>query len=124
MTFESSIELDGENTGIAKLTIPQVLEIKRRLEEGLDFYHEIANDFGVSPHTIRNIKKGLSWAWLKSEDSPSPQKRRKLNADQVIQIRKRLKSGESYPTLSEEFQVSIQTLKCIKYRQTWSKLKG
>jgi transposase len=100
MTFESSIELDGVNTGIAKLTIPQVLEIKRRLEEGLDFYHEIASDYGVSPHTIRNIKKGLSWAWLKSEDSPSPQKRRKLNADQVIQIRKRLKSGESYQTLS------------------------
>lgn len=123
MTFERSIDLDGENTGTAKLTARQVLDIKRRLADGLDFYHDLAKDYGVSPHTIKNIKKGYTWAWLKSENSPPPHKRKRLNANQVSQIRQRIRSGEASSALSEEFKVSVQTIKCIKRGRTWAWLK-
>ena len=123
MTFASSIELDGENTGTPKLTVPQVLDIKRRLSDGVDFYHDIAAEYGVSMHTIRNIKKGHSWSWLKSESSTPPHRgRKRLTSSKVIEIRRRLAAGEGYATISEEFGVSTQTLKNIKLRHTWARL--
>jgi hypothetical protein len=52
----------GERQHGARLTEPQVLEIKRLL--GTTSQAELARQFGVSRKTIHSIRSGQSWAWL------------------------------------------------------------
>ena len=55
----------GERNPNAKLTAENVKEIKRRINEGERDYRGLAEEFGVASRTIRNIKNGHTWAWLK-----------------------------------------------------------
>lgn len=50
----------GENAPNAKLTLEQVIEIKRRLALGITS-KRIADDFNVAPSTIGAIKRGTNW---------------------------------------------------------------
>lgn len=52
----------GERTGTAKLTAPQVLEIKRL--KGTMSRKDIAAMFGVTSSQVGYIHAGKSWAWL------------------------------------------------------------
>jgi hypothetical protein len=47
-----------------RLTVKQVRAIRRRCEEGDAFTH-IADDFGVTDVTVRNIDVRRTWAWLR-----------------------------------------------------------
>lgn len=53
----------GERSGNARLTAPQVLEIKRALATG-EPATTIAPRYGVRPKTVQAIKQGRLWAWL------------------------------------------------------------
>lgn len=52
----------GENSGSAKLTEPQVIEI--RALRGLEPTRAIAKRYSVSPQTVSAIQTGRKWAWL------------------------------------------------------------
>lgn len=53
--------LRGSKHGNAKLTEPDVVEIKRLLKEGSLFQRQIAKRFGVSSRAVRSIKCGRTW---------------------------------------------------------------
>lgn len=55
--------LRGEDAGTSKLTEKQVIEIIERLKNN-DFNLDIANDYGVSPRTIDDIRGHRSWTHL------------------------------------------------------------
>lgn len=54
----------GEMNGRAKLTLSQVKEIKRLLSCGYQ-PRVIAPDFDVAVNTIKSIKQGVNWGWVK-----------------------------------------------------------
>jgi hypothetical protein len=54
----------GEKHYAARLTEKQVLDIRKRLEEGA-FLRTLAKEYGVGKTTINNIKCRHTWAWLK-----------------------------------------------------------
>jgi len=45
--------------------------------------------------------------------------RRKLELEQIVEIKKRLKDGEYYRDLTKEFGVSHQTIHAIKSERNW-----
>lgn len=55
----------GERFGRVRLTEAQALEAKRSLSRGVH-PSQIAFRFGVAVTTIKSIKQGKSWAWLKT----------------------------------------------------------
>lgn len=57
----------GENSGTAKLTEVDVLEIVEHLRKGVSQVR-IAEVYGVTPHTIHKIKVGKNWGWLTGLD--------------------------------------------------------
>ena len=66
----------GENNPSAKLKSDQVVEIIERLKNGQMLKH-IAEDFGVSSTTIRDIEKGRTWRKLRLK---SPESREQNSA--------------------------------------------
>ena len=56
----------GRNNGNARLTSEQVMEIRAMRLEGV-LASEVGRLYGVDPGTIRNIKNGKAWAWVKDE---------------------------------------------------------
>lgn len=53
----------GSRNGFARLTEPQVREIKTMLSEGVN-KAEIAKKYGVSRGTIGHIDTGACWGWI------------------------------------------------------------
>ena len=54
----------GQRAHFTKLTDEQVAEIRRCLSEGTPI-KEIGRRFQIDPHTVRSLRDGLSWSWLK-----------------------------------------------------------
>lgn len=54
----------GEQISCHKLTEEEVIEICERLKRGRESLQEIANSYGVSKHTVFDIKRKRSWRWL------------------------------------------------------------
>lgn len=53
----------GEKCGAAKLTEGDVREIRKMLNNGID-YKDIAESFSVNRATIHHIWRGTTWAWF------------------------------------------------------------
>lgn len=56
----------GRRNGANKLTEDEVHEIRRRLARG-GTHLDVADAFGVSRWTVRDIDYGKTWKWLKTE---------------------------------------------------------
>lgn len=54
---------EGEKNHMAKLTVQQVREIRRRFDRG-DEPQEIADDFGVVRSNVHMIGLRQRWGWL------------------------------------------------------------
>lgn len=54
----------GSESPLSKLTESDVRQIRQLLTSGKT-QREIARPFNVHPQTISNIKRGISWKWLK-----------------------------------------------------------
>ena len=54
----------GEGHPLSKLTLEQVIKIKKLLKEHLLTQHEIAYLFDIKQTTISDIKRGRTWAVL------------------------------------------------------------
>ena len=61
----------GEKAPAALLCADDVLNIRRQLREGLP-KELIAAQYGVKPRTIKAIKSGQNWSWLKEEGAGAP----------------------------------------------------
>jgi hypothetical protein len=68
-TVEHGRSTRGVKNWHAVLTPADVFEIRARLASG-ESPGPISDDFGVSPATIHDIRKGRTWAWLKREEAP------------------------------------------------------
>lgn len=66
----------GEKCG-AKLTEKQVVEIHEIINHGKRD-DVIAGMFGVSPATIYNIRRGITWSWLTGRDGQSTRPKTKF----------------------------------------------
>ena len=105
-----------------KLSSENVLEIKRLLREGLTNQKTIASLFGVTPTHIWWIKTGKAWADVGNNDYEVV-RGKKLNSNQVIQIRSFIDSGElSIKEISTMFNVCERNIYNIKNRITWKNI--
>lgn len=66
-----SAHLNGETNHMAKLTTPEVLEIRRRLAKG-ETTLALGPEFNVSPNLISRIKRRIAWGWLPPEELTGP----------------------------------------------------
>ena len=64
-TEEVKEQSRGENNKQAKLTTPEVIEIRRLYEMGQYSQTEIANQYGVSRKCISHIINRTTWAHIK-----------------------------------------------------------
>lgn len=53
----------GSSHPESALTEEKVIRIKQRLKQG-ESQKKLAEEFGVSPQTISNIKHKITWGWL------------------------------------------------------------
>jgi len=109
--------LRGSNSRASKLTEQDVLEIRRRAENG-ERYADIAEDFPVYETSIGEVARGDAWSTiggprqeerksLSGESNPSA----KLSESEVEVIRDRYNSENiSYRDLAEEYGVSDVTI--------------
>ena len=111
----------GERHWNVKLSETQVLEIRNRYSRGQITQDELAKEFGVSQGTIWDIVGGNSWSHLPIQ--PYLDKRVKLAARQVQEIRRRYFAGGILQReLAAEFNVHKSAICLIVRRKTWADL--
>jgi transposase len=109
----------GEDTPAAKLKNEQVLSIRNRAADG-EAHRNLAKEFGVELSTIGAIVMRRSWKHL---GGPTGKYRKRvLNAEQVLEIRRRAATGESQTALSREFGVGHAAINSIVHRRSWRKI--
>lgn len=57
--------MKGETNGSHKLIKQEIYKIREMIEQKFYTQKELANMFGVNEKTIRRIKLGKTWSWLK-----------------------------------------------------------
>lgn len=94
---------EGENHGMSILTENQVIDIKKRIYNTNDFYKDIAYDYNVSEGTIRSIKDGKSWAYIKlpCEDKPIPKRKMTLSKHHMAKKFRHKKTGKIFDSGKE-----------------------
>ena len=118
---------DGTNNPHHKLTEDDVLRIRAEYDHNTETLQEIADRYGVTSVTIRNIGTRKTWQHLGNVSQiphREPQfKNRgvqpKLTADKVRSIRDLYAAGSNRIELSDKFGVTRQCITQIVNRQTW-----
>lgn len=64
----------GEGHSLAKLTMPEVNEIRVKYAQGGETYFSLAAQYGVDSGTISCIIRGRSWKHLPHTVAPAPAK--------------------------------------------------
>lgn len=59
------VNLEGEAHGMSKLSVQEVIEIKRKLELGTGL-SQLGREYNVTPQTIFSIKNGTTWKHVKA----------------------------------------------------------
>lgn len=86
--------VEGERSGMAKLTADAAREIVA--QKGLKTTAELANQFGVSARTIRNVQRGDTWQSARGAGSPAP--KRKLRLSSLASKREAALGGDNEST--------------------------
>jgi hypothetical protein len=110
--------LRGEQVSNSKLTTKKVKEIRDRLAKGHKL-SDIAKSFGVSYYTIWDVRKGRHWFHIPGAIPYKSKPRRKLNKENIQQIRQLLSSGEKQWRIAQRFNVKCKTISDINCRKTW-----
>ena len=119
----------GEASGNAKLTRSQVLEIVRRCEAG-ERYVSVAHDFPVLPQQVARIMRGEFWGHLTGIESGRGQPRgeevhaAKLTADDVLEIVRRYRAGETQTSIARDFPVQQNQISYIVRGDAWAHVTG
>jgi DNA invertase Pin-like site-specific DNA recombinase len=111
----------GERHGNAKLTEPQVREIRRLHAEDVLRVHEIARKFGVHESTVRHIACGGAWRSILDDQYVYRRRRTrgerhwtaKLTARQVEEIRAAGARGESHRSIARRYPVGKSAIGSI-----------
>lgn len=107
---------------LSKLSISEILEIRKRYASGNFTYDELGMEFGTSRSNIHHIVVGDSWAWLPIENPLG--KRVKLYSAQVREIKQFWGQGQfSLSQLAKKFGVSRSAISEIINEKTWKDIK-
>ena len=111
----------GESHGRRKLTVAQVLSIRKDPR----FHKEIAKEYGVSTGTIGSIKSIRTWKCLVDpEYTPhrnigEDHRSAKLTEEQVLTI---LSDPRSQKVIAAEYGINPSSVFAIKHRRKWKHL--
>jgi len=120
----------GEEHYEAKLSEIQVKEIALLLAQGNIPAREIASQYRVGEATIVAIRKGQSWKHLgigainaeyKTKTGEVNGNARLKNVD-VVEIKRRIVSGEQIQSIARDFCVGWNTIKRIKTGECWGQI--
>ena len=87
---------------------------------------EIAIIVNTNEGSIKSIKSGRSWAWLKTEYDENIKKRKlnvKLTKENVIEIKELLSQGKSQVEIAKQFNIGTATIHQIAKGGLWSDVK-
>lgn len=123
------VRLQGSKSHFAILNDSLVAKIKTRLVEG-ERPIVIAREFGLSISAISRIRNGKNWAHVLPHISEMETMRKgdkhhkaKLTAQQVSDIKQKLRSGVPIPVLAVEASVSVCTIHDIQKERTWKQVQ-
>jgi DNA-binding CsgD family transcriptional regulator len=95
----------------------QALELKRLLRTTRASYKNLAERFGVSAHTVREISLGRIYAYVGEFEYPlrAFKKRAKRISSSVVEtVKERLAVGMSQRKISAEFGIAVETVRKIR----------
>ena len=105
----------------AKLDWKKVREIRQKLAAG-ERVKDVAQEYSVGRKTIHDIKYHVTWK-AEGEEVPVPRMGgyvdRKFTFAQALEIRERIKTGESLAKIAQEFGVSKGIISDIKKNVTY-----
>jgi group I intron endonuclease len=117
-----------------RLDTAKVFEIKRRLAAG-ESRRSLSNAFSVDYGLIRDIHRGVAWAWVNVPESVRiglqetmrPECRdkgnAKLNRDQAVEIKRRLATGEQPRCIATSYGVTSACVRMIGRGMRWRDAK-
>lgn len=108
----------GENSSAARLSTPDVIEIRKLLSDTRLPCHAIAKKFNVSENAIISIYNGKSWSHLGKFNPikrPAGITQKKLSPEKVLEIKRLLEQGESQSTISRKFGINQSHVSRIKH---------
>jgi hypothetical protein len=117
----------GSDRPNAVLTEADIPDIRAQYRAGFR-YHELAEEYGVDPETVRNVLVGNTWSHIPDPLGPIVMRRgpdsesssnTKLDWDAVRAIRAGHAAGRSYARLAAEHGVSKCTVRDIVKGRTW-----
>ncbi len=115
----------GSKNSSTILTEEIVEEIKLQIYNG-KFVQEIYKDFNVSASIIYDIINKVTWKHVLPDLDLSNCKNfiphAKLTKKEVLEIRKKLLNGADVNDLSEEYYISVATIRDIKAYRTWKNI--
>ena len=104
----------GAGNGQSKLTEDDVLEMRQRYAQGESTY-ALGAEFGVTDATAGKAISGRSWASLPNAQPmrTSSEHSRALGDDDVLEIRRRAATGESFVTIGRSFEMSAENIRLV-----------
>jgi hypothetical protein len=120
---ENNMLSAGERHARTELTEAMVLEIDALLRAGVS-NGNIAEQADVSREIVSKIKAGRTWAKVTGRELVPVCRinavgKRRLNAEQVADIRRREAAGESRRAIAASYGMSHTTIVAIVNRDTW-----
>lgn len=116
----------GERVAQSKITESLATEIIQRLVNG-ELCSEIASDYNISRRSVNDIRLKNTWKHLtnniifpnRSSKRGESNNKSKLTEKDVINIKNKLKNGETYYSLAEKYNVSPTSIMNINKNKTW-----
>lgn len=119
----------GERSGSARLSEPQVREIRSLFQIGEPTLADLAARYGVGKSTIRYIVHGRTWKHLDGvctgnfrsrATAGSRNAQAKLTESDILTIRESIATGCRVETIAVQFGVSSSAISQIGKRKTWA----
>lgn len=120
------------NFNLNKLSIEQVIEIKKLLLNSEVSMQKIADRYSISRYTVYQINVKKIWSQIKLINEPEGKYRNtdknlmnsmtshaKLNEEIIKEILIKLKNGTSNKVIQNEYKISKSTVTAIKMRKAW-----
>lgn len=119
-----AISLRGENSHVAKVSESDVIEIRKRAENG-EAYGVIALDYPIGRDAIKSIVYHDNWKHVKDvphtrrDISGSNHPCTTLSENQVIEIKQRLCNHEKHHIIANDYGVSREVISGIARGAAW-----
>ena len=96
-----------------KLTVADVLEVRRRLQSGEQSHQQIANAYGTSKSAISDISKGKNWSWLPN-----------IDVEDLDLIQALADDGMSHADIADKFDTPVKSMTMLIRRIEKETLSG